>query len=321
MIKNQENSNFVASEDGLRLADSGLWFDSYSNGKVTFLSSADMHERSFIPQVMATEETLQLLRVFRRKPASLICQYNRPFSVGRHSLELLPGGNRLGAANLYVESRGSSLLYAHSLQGERSQQLRGQQTRKAETLALGAFFPLPLTQSAKRKKEKRRFLETLVGGEGETTIYCPPTMAPELTSLLNEASLEVAVHPLLYMINRIYEDSGCYLGQRYFSSTSRKASKRLLLVPNTGAISRQLGLSPDVVFIKRNREISVHFNQGLECFDINPVPDHKQIETFIEQVKPRDLVFFGPYAKAYTHEFNNSAKSVSALPSNQPSLF
>src|SRR5690606_38073060 len=107
------------TNDGLHLANSILWFDSKESGDLSFLSSATQNFQPHVPQVIATEETVRILEAFRRKPRALICQYNRPFSIGPLKMELLPSGVVLGGASLYVETEKGRLLYAPQLQTQK----------------------------------------------------------------------------------------------------------------------------------------------------------------------------------------------------------
>ena len=98
------------TDDGLHLANSILWLDAQDSGDLSFLSAASTTFHPKVPQVIATEETIKILEAFRKKPNALKCQYNRPFSIGRLRIELLPSGSVLGGASLFVETDQGKLL-------------------------------------------------------------------------------------------------------------------------------------------------------------------------------------------------------------------
>ena len=54
------------TDDGLHLANSILWFDAQSSGDLSFLSSAMATLQPKVPQVIATEETINLIRDVQR---------------------------------------------------------------------------------------------------------------------------------------------------------------------------------------------------------------------------------------------------------------
>src|SRR5689334_3572085 len=118
------------TEDGLHLSGSILWFDSQNSGELSFLSSASSSLQARVPQVIATEETVRILESQKRRPNALVCQYNRPFSVGRLKMELLPSGSILGGASLHVETDEGRLLYAPHLQLHRIPTVRQMQLKK-----------------------------------------------------------------------------------------------------------------------------------------------------------------------------------------------
>ena len=142
------------TEDGLHLADTILWFDAQESGDLSFLSAASTATTPKVPQVIATAETVRILEAFRKKPNALVCQYNRPFSIGRLRMELLPSGALLGGASLYVETDAGRILYAPHLQPNRVPTVRQMQLKKAHTLILGAMHPDPSHAMPNRKKEK-----------------------------------------------------------------------------------------------------------------------------------------------------------------------
>lgn len=82
------------------------------------------------PQVIATEETLKVYEAFHKRPNSLVCQYNRPFSIGRLKMELLPSGVVLGGASLYVEKDNTRFLYAPVVQTQKIDAVRQMQLKK-----------------------------------------------------------------------------------------------------------------------------------------------------------------------------------------------
>ena len=135
-----------STDDGIHLSNSILWFDSRANGQLSFVSSAQCPSKVQVPQIITTEETLKILAAQKNEPQThnaLVCQYNRPFSIGRLRMELLPSGGILGGASLYVETEQGRLLYAPYLQTQKSGTVRQMQLKKAHTLILNAYHPDP----------------------------------------------------------------------------------------------------------------------------------------------------------------------------------
>ena len=147
-----------STEDGLFLDDFILSFDSCRSKHISFLSSALNPFLDISARIFATEETLRILEVFNRKPNALVCQYNRAFSVGKLRIELLPSGGILGGASLFVETEGTSLLYAPLLRSKGFLSLRSMQLKSANFLILNALHPVNISAKVKRKNEIERLL-------------------------------------------------------------------------------------------------------------------------------------------------------------------
>ena len=93
------------TDDGIQFDQSRLWLDSKQSGALSFLASASLVRERYKNQVIVSEETHKLLKLYNPSLNALICQYNRPFSIGRYNLELLPAGNVLGGASLILNQK------------------------------------------------------------------------------------------------------------------------------------------------------------------------------------------------------------------------
>ena len=107
------------TDDGIHFDNSILWLDSFSSGEVSFISSAINLKKNIAPQVIATEETIKIFDYLKIRPKTLRCQYNRPFSIGKYNLELLPAGSIIGSASLFIKTHDKTILYAPCLQNEK----------------------------------------------------------------------------------------------------------------------------------------------------------------------------------------------------------
>jgi hypothetical protein len=323
-----------STEDGLHIADSILWLDSQLSGDLSFLSSAAALSQSKVPQVIATEETVKILEACRRKPHALVCQYNRPFSIGRLKMELLPSGSILGGASLYVETDKGRVLYAPCLQANSIATVRKMQVKKANVLILGAFHPDPSQSMPNRRKEKDRLTSAVKQhlSEGRTpAILCDPiATAQEITKLLNDAGIAVAVHPTIYRINRVYESFGSQLGQ-YAVVGKRHSGPRVLILPKSrrtnGMLPIKDGAGPiltiEDALPQFRRDTSLAFTtKVMDTFYLSSHCDGPELKAIIQLVGPKELYFFGPYAKRYVEELSDVAPKVRALFVNdQPTLF
>jgi hypothetical protein len=321
-----------STDDGLQLADSILWFDSELNGELSFMSSAVSATKTKVPQVIATEETVKILEAYRKRPNALICQYNRPFSIGRLKMELLPSGSVLGGASLYVETDKGRLLYAPQLQTQKIATVRQMQLKKASTLVLGAFHPDPNAAMPNRKKERERLIERVkksVAERGEfPVILCNAvSTAQELTKLLTDENIPVAVHPTIFKINKIYEACGSSLGKYSVWSRRSHTRQRVLLMPrpsSAGAMRKPLPEGTLLVVEETMTDPTTPppGRSFAERFHMGSTVDGVEMREIISAVGPKELYFFGPYAKRYVEEMKGSCPKIKPLfPFDQPALF
>jgi len=320
------------TEDGLHLDGSILWFDSHANGDLSFLSSAALPYKSKVPQVITTEETVKILETKQKRPNALVCQYNRPFSIGRLRMELLPSGSVLGGASLYVETDKGRLLYAPCVQTQKIPTVRQLQLKKAQTLILGAFHPDPNSALPNRRKEKERLLMTikshLEAGRFPSVLCQPVAIAQELTQMLTEERIPVAVHNSIYRVNRVYETYGCPLGD-YSLYDPRRTKHRVLLLPvhaqGRSKLRNNLPDGPLLVVddtIKPFEEVGALGKTQMERFYLSATCDGRELREVISAVNPKEIYIFGPYAKRYCEELKSYAPQVTPLFSNdQPTLF
>jgi putative mRNA 3-end processing factor len=318
------------TDDGLHLDGSILWFDSHANGDLSFLSSASSAASSAVPQVIATEETVKILEAKRKRPNALVCQYNRPFSIGKLKMELLPSGSVLGGASLYVETDKGRILYAPQVQTQKTSIVRQMQLKKAQTLIVGAYHPDPNTPLPNRRKEKDRLLavvnDHLVKGVFPVILCQSIATAQELTKFLSDSNVPLAVHGTIYKINRVYEAYGSNLG-RYTLYSPKYTQNKVLLFPNeerSTKLRRSLPEGP-VLFVEDTLSSSHDpdaFREVEDRFYISSTCDGKELREVIHAVSPKEVYVFGPYAKSYAEELKSVCKNVHPLYSNdQPTLF
>lgn len=330
-VAKPETFRIVHTDDGLHLKDSILWLDSKLAGQLSFLSSADEQIKTFPPQVIATEETVKIMEIFRRKPNALVCQYNRPFSIGRLKMELLPSGHALGGASLYLESGKNSLLYAPHIQTQKISINRQLQLKKAKILILSANNPDPIGVQTNHNREKEALLEKINHFRKQNKwpiIYCETLpVAQELTKYLCDQSFPLSVHHQIYKINKIYETYGSSLGN-YSQYNNRRSKNKIVLLPiAAGKNSKLLSFKDRPYFLVRSNHAEIpkffRHNQLDEQFSLSSASFGNEFHDVIGKVKPKEIYFFGAYSKQYAKAFrlHRSITINSLYPNDQPVLF
>ena len=318
------------TEDGLQLEGTILWFDSHRRGLLSFLSSANMAGRCSGPKFLATEETLKMLEAFHRKPQALVCQYNRPFSIGKLKMELLPSGTMLGGAILLVETEGERILYANAIQTQKLSTVRPLQICQADSLILSANRPYLHDHMPSRKKEKERFLQAIrrhVQQGNFPVVFCDVfATAQELTKWLSEDGIGVAVHSSIHRIHKIYDSFSSHLG-KYSLFTGKNRKGKVLLFPPPFSNRGPRGGVPEgpVLIVEDATEESYagSFGDGdAEHFSINSVAHGRDLKDIIAKISPKKMFLHGTYTKQYMAELKYAAPLLVPLyPNDQPTLF
>ncbi len=318
------------TSDGLHLDGSILWFDATKSGELSFLSSANVNASPVGPQIISTEETLKMLEIQHRKPKALVCQYNRPFSVGRLTMELLPSGSILGGASLHV-SMGDrrSILYAPNIQLQKNATVRKLQLRKAEILVLRVNHPDPHSVMPSRKRETERLIQAIrthIDDGVWPTVLCKsmPT-AQEITKVLSDADIPLAVHTTIFRINRIYETFGSKLGNYSLYKPKKPRSKVTILPLLSKGFGNYSVPKGPLLYIEDTMSDSFEpefFSHVTDRYYISSSADAKDLKDVIQTVSPKEVFIFGPYAKSYVDELRTEGIVVKPLyRDNQPSLF
>lgn len=324
----EQDIRLRSTNDGIELVDSILWFDSASTGQLSFLSTPLLQKKFRVPQVIATEEAIKILDACQVKVHALKCQYNRPFSIGRLKMELLPSGGTLGGASLHVETTNGKLLYAPYLQTQRVPTVRQMQLKRSNTLILGAHHPSPKKQFPMRKKELERLGQLIQDNHKPgkpVMVLCPQiSIAQELTEYLNRHDFSVGVHSKIKKINKIYEGFGSQLGP--YANLSSKRKCQVLLYPFPASSLHgipPMPTGPKIVVNDGNVTFDYEHMEGfVDSISLSLHADGPDLKEVAAAVKPEVLYFFGTYAKSFAEEFANCAPVVKPLFMNdQPTLF
>ena len=320
----------LSTEDGLHLKESILWMDAQRSGSLSFLSEATELTRLAGPQIITTEESSRILEGLRKKNNPLICQYNRPFSIGSLRMELLPSGHSLGGASLHLACGKSSILYAPVIQTRKVPVHRGVQLKKAGTLILAARSPEPGQSSKSRNREKERFLYDLQSCISENqwpVVFCHSVAtAQEVTRLICEQGIPLSVQSHSYRINKIYESYGCRLGQYSYYLPKRTRNKVILSPLSSFYKSAQLADSSHPLFIVRHHggpsPVYPRHDRMVREYKLYTSGYSFDDAEILEAVRPKEILFFGPFAGRFAEACQKltGIRSEALFTNDQPPL-
>ncbi|MBP6217737.1 MAG: hypothetical protein KA436_04040 [Oligoflexales bacterium] len=328
----KENICIVETEDGLHVENTVLWLDSYHEGEFSFLSCLKKPAVKISSKVLATEETIQLISCFQAQTNALVCPYNKPFSLGKLTMELLPSGSFLGAASLFIETNNQTILYAPALQMQKIPSLRSAQLKRSDILVLNAYYPVSshmMMNTKNRNQEKKRLLVRIKQSlkQGLAPIVCCKSfeIAQELSCEISREGLDFVVKKDLFKMSQIYKKYGIDLAPKLYSKDKVTDNQIILLCENKVKLSQYRRRHDQSVFIIEDGGDPLPFRKAMdphiEKFYIPRFSEFSAIRDLVESVQPEDLYFFGDYSSEYVRQLQGLVPRVRILPGPQPSLF
>ena len=315
MMAHEQDTNMdqklYLTDDGLQFDKSILWLDAQSNGELSFLSTAGSVCERYKAQVIVSEETHALLKLSNPKLNALVCQYNRPFSIGRYSLELLPSGSVLGGASLFIDTGKEKILYAPTLSESKGFLARIVQFKKIDYLIARVGHNDPVRSLlTKRKEELSRLLSCVKASleAGKSPVVFSPLLhtASELSVFFSEFGLKPLVHKKIFDINKIYESFGHKVGEYDLLKLSSHERKTVCLVPQSFR-SKKFSFfdGKDDFFFVNDRFDTSYTHANIPTFHI-PLPEMNiQLSKVIKDLKPKKTFLFGPYATRFAQQNKN----------------
>lgn len=321
------NEKLYLTDDGLRFDRSILWLDSKKNGNLSFLSSAHSVRERYSSQVIVSEETAELLKLYNPELKSLVCQYNRPFSIGRYDLELLPAGSVLGGASLYIDTGVEKLLYAPMLSDSSSLLAKFFQSKEVDYLILKVDH-CESTRSllARKKEEEERFLNSVKAclEEGKTAVVLAPLLhtATTICSLLASTGVDVLAHKHVHEVNKVYNSFGHKIGETHLLNLRNIPEGGALVVPPSFRPKQLLRTKKGHQFFFINDRLDASYDYASSDTFHMPLPQASlNILKTIKDFNPRKTFLFGPYAKKFSSIHKSSGLDLEVLhPFQQNSL-
>jgi putative mRNA 3-end processing factor len=311
------------NEHGIKINNSLLWLDSFYDGPFSFISSAEGFKAPGPnTQLILSEETHSLVKSKYNLNKTLLCQFNRPFSLGELTLELLPAGTIPGAANLLISVNQQKIFYGAAFQTDKNPHTRSLQIRSAQTLILNVKNPQKTQQPYLRKSEHKKLLNMLLQPKYKNSLLvCDTWSVAEVLSLLLQHDLKAVVHPSLQKILRKYKDCGINLGKySVFNDKVCNNPEGVLLVPkkNRGRKHQlQLMNRPQIIIEDTLEQFPCAFFED-KIFLPRSV-QHSELIKITKEIAPSKIYTVGPYAHLLTDKIK--VPTTSLFPNNTLPLF
>jgi putative mRNA 3-end processing factor len=284
----------VTWRDGIHLTGTPIWCDARRRRDVCFVSSADRVGRTGHGQLIGTPITLAMLGA--RGHGHLAVPVRQRFTLGTTRLELVPSGRMLGAAALYVDLGGSTVLYAGAVRADAD-------VRAADTVVVAAPYG-----------ERHHRFATLDDVAGELVVWTRANLDRKPNLVVDTAldGLELAA--------RLARDGLTIAGSRALRDAALRIGDLAPLPALKGSVQIRLaterGTGPSALVSGRALDGHGGFDAG---FAWPHAADRAQLLAWIEATGARDVVVTGACAEAIAAALGPRARVLG--PPEQMTLF
>src|SRR5690606_20799270 len=123
-----------------------------------------------------------------------------------------------------------------------------------------------------------------------------------------DEGIPVAVHSTIYRVNKVYEEYGSRLGD-YTMYSPKYTKEKVLIFPTPKRASGRGSLPAGPVF---SIEETIATNAPVDAFRdidarffLSSTCDGRELREVIAAVAPKEVYFFGPYAKRFSEELKS----------------
>jgi Cft2 family RNA processing exonuclease len=128
---------------GIRVIGTELWLDATRSRPLGFISHAHSDHTAKHQQIIATQATWFLCRRrLGQKRKVTILEYRKPYPVDGYSVELLPSGHMLGAAQIMIQN-GQRIVYTGDFRLKPGYTTEGAATTNCDVLIMECTFGSP----------------------------------------------------------------------------------------------------------------------------------------------------------------------------------
>ncbi len=321
----------ISSSSEIKLSGTDIYFDSKRAVPLSFVSSANIERLPRSEKIIATPETIKLLGKKIKGSAVLSSPYGKPFTLGSYSIELIPSGQILGAAQVVVEKDGQRIVYAGGFKLKNTATAGYAELRRCDTLivdcAYGApkfVFPPPeAVMESIFEFISRTFFEDSI----PVILINPMGKAQDLIIFLGEREIEMSLHPAMAKTLRLYEELGVRIPP--YGGIKRKHFKNNVLIAplsyRSSAVVEKLKRKKVAVVSGRSMENGALMRSALRAEVAFPLSNHwgyDEISEYLDVSRPGNVIIRGNFSDSLTNELKKDGWNITALKkSRQLALF
>ena len=312
----------ISSSSEIKLSGADIYFDSKRAVPLSFVSSANINRLPRSDKIIATPETVKLLGKKIKDSAVLSSPYGKPFTLGSYSIELIPSGQMLGAAQVVVEKDGRRIIYAGGFKLKNTATAGYAELRRCDTLivdcAYGApklIFPPPeAVMESVFEFINRTFFEDNI----PVILINPMGKAQDLIIFLGAREVRMSLHPAMVKTLRLYEDLGVRIPP--YGGIKRKHFKNNVLIApfsyRNSPVVERLKKKRVAVVSGRSMENGALIRSALRAEVAFPLSNHwgyDEISEYLNVSRPENVIIRGNFSDSLTNGLKKDGWNVTAL--------
>ena len=312
----------INSSSEIKLSGTDIYFDSKRAVPLSFVSSANIDRLPKSTKIIATPQTVKLLGGKIKGSAVLSSPYGKPFTLGSYSIELIPSGQMLGAAQVVVEKDGRRIVYAGGFKLRHTATAGYVELRRCDTLIVDCAYGAPKFVFPPPEAVMESIFEfvnrTLFEDNIPVILINPMGKAQDLIIFLGERGIELSLHPAMAKTLRLYEELGIRIPP--YGGIKRKHFKnKVLIAPlsyRNSAVVENLPRKKVAVVSGRSMENGAFMRSSLRAEVAFPLSNHwgyDEISEYLDVSRPENVVIRGNFSDRLTDRLKKDGWNVTAL--------
>lgn len=224
----------IDSTDGIRIKGTELYFDSVKKVPLSFVSNANIDNLPNHKKLVATPETIKLLGSKIRDSVVLSCPYNKPFTLGKSQIELIPSGYMLGSSQIVVEDDGRRIIYTGDFKLRYSKTSEYIEMRRCDVLIMKCIYGIPKFSFPDPELVMESILdftrETLSAAKTPVIVVDKMGKTQDLITYLGDRSFDISLHPSIIRVIKLYEELGIKF-PAYEHLKRKNLKNRVVIIP------------------------------------------------------------------------------------------
>lgn len=315
----------IEYDEGIHIKGTDLWFDSKKKVQFSFLSNANVNHFASHEKVIATPQTLKLSGEKIKNSVALACPFNRPFTLGKVQVELIPAGYILGSSQIVAELDGKRIIYTGDFKLRCTETAEMAEVKRCDTLIMKCTYGLPKYTFPSPETVMDSLVafidESLSSGNTPVLLVEILGKAEDIVKVLGDRGYKLGVHRSIYKVIKIYEEFGIGFSN-YERFRPRELKDRILIVPlylrgsdlvekiERKRIGAVMGWAVDRAFVKSA------FGAD-EAFPLSSHAGYEELIQIVEISRPNEVYLIGGFSVEFARTLQK--RGFNARPLETPS--